>query len=195
VDVSLNVLGVGDVLGKPKVWGELILAPNDFDAPSFVYLNGTTVVANVTAAPNGATTADKIVYNAANTRHGVFQPIPIIAGATYELIVDAKPAGYSWLHINGQINGAGGGLAPYYYNFDLANGVIGLSDAPVETRTIVPLGNGWYRRKGQAIATATLSINVYLAGMPVERAEMNPTQIGNNVDGIYLANYSIRRIA
>ena len=93
--------------------------------------SNATVTANAVIAPDGTTTADKLVENAANAEHLVFQSI---TSGSNTISVYAKAAERSWLRM-GDSSGA-------KIWFDLANGTLGSADRPA---SIQPIGNGWYR--------------------------------------------------
>jgi hypothetical protein len=96
---------------------------------------GTTVSANAVIAPDGTTTADKIVEDTSTGTHRVLTNIGIAtsAGVAYAASVYAKSAGRNLLLTNNNLSGA---------DFDLTNGTVS------GTGTIEPaylLGSGWYR--------------------------------------------------
>lgn len=114
----------------------------------------STVTANATTAPDGTTTADKIVEDTSANVHGVRQDVATSAVA-YGFSVYAKPDGRNWFYLYNTTTNA-------YVYFNISSGVVGTSLAA--TGSISPAGNGWYRCT--IITTATAATNawrIYLA--------------------------------
>jgi hypothetical protein len=107
----------------------------------------TTVSTNQIVAPDGLTTADKIVEAATTTEHSIRQDTASQSTGTYTISIFAKAGERSNLQFVST-----GVLGGFRANFDLANGVLGSVDAPL-TASIRPYPNGWYR----CIVTATSS--------------------------------------
>jgi hypothetical protein len=133
--------------------GNVTYAPNNlftnseaFDA-GFWFKSNATVTANVTAAPNGTTTADAIIENTATATHGVNGSVSVTAGVSYALSVYAKQNGRSLLRI-------GSATTSKYAVFDLNAGVVQYVDAGVSA-SITSVGNGWYRCTATQPETAT----------------------------------------
>jgi hypothetical protein len=108
--------------------------------------SGATITANEIAAPNGATTADKIVPSASSGRHVTNQNFTSSANVAYTLTCFAKAAEYSYLVLSTIDGSNSNGLG---YIFDLSTGVasvltVGTGFTGV-TATTVRLPNGWYR--------------------------------------------------
>lgn len=117
-----------------------------------------TVTANAVVAPDGTTTADKLVENTATITHLIVQTITTTATAT-TFSVYAKPAGRSWIALAIFDSGA----AERITYFNIAAGTIGTTGTGI-TATITPAGDGWYRC-AVTIAAALASPNpcrVYL---------------------------------
>jgi hypothetical protein len=99
---------------------------------------------NQTTAPDGSTTADKLIDDAA-TGTGtvqVFQSVTVGTSTAYALSVYAKQDQLSWLNLritNFTTPGTTNGW------FDLANGVKGTIEAGYDDSGIEDAGNGWYR--------------------------------------------------
>jgi hypothetical protein len=99
-----------------------------------------TVSANATTAPDGATTADKIVATAANAVHQVSQVITLADSLTYTFSVFAKKSELNWLSFT-CTNKAG---VDYSAWFNLDTGVVGTVGAGATARISLS-GNGYYR--------------------------------------------------
>lgn len=100
-----------------------------------------TVSANSTVAPNGTTTADKLIPTVVNNSHYIGNVISYpVAGETYELCVFAKPAGYNFI----KLFGANSGTSEAW--FDISNGTKGTTGGTgFVSSSITDVGNGWYR--------------------------------------------------
>ena len=105
----------------------------------------STITADATTGPDGASNADALVEDAtASNTHLVSQTITITANETVALSVYAKANTRSWIALS-LVNGANN-VIQY---FDLTTGVKGSSSVAgtgvfVRSR-IEPVGNGWYR--------------------------------------------------
>lgn len=96
-----------------------------------------TIAANSGVAPDGTTTADKLVETVDNQQHYVNQTKAIPSGTTYTFSVFAKASGRNWLLLWNQYPASKAW-------FDLSNGVVGTTTGVVGTE-ITYYGNGWYR--------------------------------------------------
>lgn len=111
--------------------------------------SGATIAANAGMAPDGATTADKLVENSANTQHFVSRA----TSGTKSMSVYAKAAGRTWLAFQH-------GSALVYFNLSGA-GAVGTSTA--DRAEIEALGNGWYRCTSVVNTPANDTRVIYLA--------------------------------
>jgi hypothetical protein len=118
----------------------LVLYSEQFDNAGWTKSN-VTVTANAAVAPDGASTADKIVANTGATSWYSLQVLGS-SPSTSSCFVYAKAAGWNYVSVGrGFVFGNGD-----YAIFDLQTGVI--SRAPTysgSTASIVSVGNGWYR--------------------------------------------------
>ena len=101
--------------------------------------DNVTVTANAVVAPDGTTTADRIVEAATTSFHRVYvNGISVIGGVNYTLSVYARAGERDFLALFFTTGGASGAY------FDLANGTIGTVGAGF-VASIASAGNGWYR--------------------------------------------------
>ena len=103
--------------------------------------DATTITASATTAPNGLSTANKIVALATLAFHARYVVISL-GSAVYTLSVYAKAAEYSLLHIGDRVG------ATYGAAFDLVSGTVvagTTGGAKYVSSAITPVGNGWYR--------------------------------------------------
>ena len=98
--------------------------------------SGVTITANTTVAPNGTTTASKLVEDGFLVTYGVYKGIT--TGFRYSHSIYAKKGERDWI----KFNCIHGGNASVWFN--LANGTIGTNNT-TGTPSIENVGNGWYR--------------------------------------------------
>jgi hypothetical protein len=141
-----------------------------------------TATANATTAPDGTSTADKVVATATTAFHGVFQaPTGTVASYTYS--VYAKAAEYSKLQIANSTAGT------WAATFDLATGAtISTGGAAVLSSAIQSVGNGWYRCS-IAFTGAAIPVAHAMMGYPNTGATLNNFGVqytGDGVSGVFL---------
>lgn len=138
--------------------------------------SNVTVTANAVVAPDGTTTADKLVDSATNSVHSITQAISVTSGTAYTVTFYAKAAERSFLIIQ-----LFGGSTFAYFN--LSTGVVGTTSGSPTATSVTPAGNGWYRCSITATAGTTGSVNciVYVAA-----TDGNATYAGDGTSGIYL---------
>lgn len=156
----------------------LLLRSAEFDNASWSKANGT-VTANVTASPDGATTADKLIEDGtAGAEHLTLQGASITSGTVYTFTVFAKAAERTSVTIRFAAAGYGTAQAA---RFNLSTQQIAtISGTP--TTSITAYANGWYRLQMTATATATTTANhnILLSTGSTE------TYNGDNASGLYL---------
>ena len=152
-----------------KAEENLLLRSQEFDNSAWVKV-GSSVTVDSTTAPDGTTTADKLVESNITEVHTVYQTIGL-PSAIYTFSWYAKAGGRSWVHTRGS-------LSPQTY-FDVTNGVLGT--VPLGTiATITSVGDGWYK----CSVTTTVAIsNVQIA---VGSADNTDSTTGDGVSGVYI---------
>lgn len=136
---------------------------------------------NVVTAPDGTTTADKLVENtAATVPHDVSQNVSCTAGVPMTLSVYAKAAERTTVRL--ALPTAAFGGTTTFALFNLSTGTVGLTgNSPVTT--ITPIGaSGWYRCS--ITATPTVTTTGPLALHVILGTSTNYT--GDGVSGLYL---------
>lgn len=129
------VTAAGDAMVFEAAATNLCLQNNEFDATWTA--NELTVDDQAAVAPDGTTTADKLIPSIVDSpTHNIIQSINLIA-KPYTFSVYAKAGGYNFLAMKSEAAG--------YVEFNLATG-----DAPtivggIYTAAIEPAMNGWYR--------------------------------------------------
>lgn len=143
----------------------LLTYSEDFSNAAWVK-SYTTVTANTVAAPDGTTTADKIVgNNAVNRMHIVTHAASVTSGQTYSMSFFAKAAEKAWARFGAGNSpfGAGTYATDRSVYFDLENGVVGTVGSTFDSASISPVGNGWYLCSCVGTATATTTLNYDLS--------------------------------
>ena len=133
-------------------------------------LAGTTVTPNATIAPDGTTTADKVIANTVLSQHRVDQTSTSTAGVqTLSAYVKNAGYGYTWMRI-----GSVGAVV------NIANGVTGFVSTGVTVQS-QDVGNGWRR----------VAITTSAGANEIARINMMPTSAtadytGDGTSGIYI---------
>jgi hypothetical protein len=129
----------------------LIRASEAFDDAVWTKTN-STVTANAAVAPNGTTTADKVIADNTNNFHQVGQGSTLVPSATYTLSTYVKKSEYDFAAV---VTGASGGagLSQRVAVINLATGAL-VSETVAGMTRITALANGWYR---VAVTTAQTS--------------------------------------
>jgi hypothetical protein len=140
-DAARGIYGIEPVGGRRN----LLTFTEQFDNAAWTK-NAATVAANAAVAPDGTTTADKLIPDLTNNQHRV--RISVSTSANNVLSVYAKADGYNWIIIQGS------GFAW----FDVANGVVGTQTGAVGSIELV--GNGWYRCS-VALTSATANLDIW----------------------------------
>ena len=137
------------------------------------------ITADSTTAPDGTTTADKIVPTAVATRHYMTQnPGP---GVTKTMSVYAKSAGYDWIKLF--ITSSGTCSA----NFNVSTGALGTTGgAAFSTSTITNVGDGWYRCTMSSTQANTTNTGIYITSEETNPATLALSETGDGTSGCFL---------
>ena len=140
-----------------------------------------TVSANATTAPDGTTTADLIIEGAGSAYHYVLRGSPgYVAGVGFVAEVYAKYAGRRYVRV-------------VIYNgfsttseavFDVQNGAVGTFVGGGATRSIVSIGDGWYRLI--VISAASATVGAGSVGFALQDADASGPYVGDGTSGVYL---------
>ncbi len=163
--------------------GKLTYGPNNlclqsqtFDNASWTKLNAS-VTANAAVAPDGTTTADKLIPDAVSAQHGVYQGLSPLTGMQCVTSVYAKAGEYSWLYMTE------GNNVTAQASFNLAAGTVGtVAGTGSPTATIESIGSGWYRCTLAFVPTAN-SANIQCRA---NTANGGGNFSGDGTSGIYL---------
>lgn len=161
----------------------LVLRSQEFDHALWVQ-SGLPVTANTATAPDGTTTADRLVPSSANATHTInADALSFVSGTAYTASVFAKADGYNFVRVGWTTTAfADNGRSA---TFNLATGVVDGVQTGV-TASIVALANGWYRCIMSAVADATVS--AVAAALGVNNATSPGgtalSYIGNTTSGV-----------
>jgi hypothetical protein len=167
----------------PTTRKNLLGFTQEFDNAGWLKTN-SSVTANVTTAPDGSMTADKLVENTANAVHQIDQVSSTsVSGTTYRYSAYIKAAERTRARIVLIFGGANGVLA----DANLSTGAIGsaasFGTATAGTSLIQEVGNGWYRCSvsGSSTTGAALQARVELLD-----SAGNRTYTGDGTSGIFI---------
>jgi hypothetical protein len=156
----------------------LLLRSEEFDQAAWAK-GGSTISANIIAAPTGATTADKIAEDNSSSSHRVISTAPTWAGSTaYTYSFYAKAAEREKVY---GLLGTTVMASRTLVIFDLSTGVATVSSGSPTAYSMVNVGNGWYRCSIVFISIASPSGGV-VAGI-WDTAEV---YTGTTGSGIYI---------
>ena len=136
---------------------------------------GVTIVANATTAPDGTHTAQKLIEDTSNARHNIQQAYTATTGNVTTFSVYAKAAESSSFRM---IVEGGNQVANYDLVSQTSTGVAGTT-----TRSITPIGNGWFRctLTGTALATGGTTVRLHVTTTNGAYTSF----VGDGVTGIY----------
>ena len=155
---------------------QLLGQTEDF-SDSYWGKNSGAISANAAVAPDGATTADKLVAVASATQQWVYKAgISVTSGAKYTISCFAKLAEYRYFQLRIL---TGGTIANV--GVDLQTGAT--FGTIIGEHTVVAAGNGYYRIAVTGTTTGT-SAEVYLNVSDVPSLSNNFT--GDGVSGVYI---------
>jgi uncharacterized membrane protein len=134
-----------------------------------------TISANATTAPNGTSTADKMIASANAGFHCVAQTQSLVAGV-FTISIYAKASEYTFLQIFDS-------LTTDFANFNLTTGAVATVDT--YTATMENVGNGWYRCT--ATKTTPSGNFVFRYGIVTTgTATRGESFTGNGVNGLFV---------
>jgi hypothetical protein len=137
----------------------------------------STVSANAGAAPDGTTTADKLIPSVVNDSHWVGQNVTV-SSVAYTFSFYAKADGYSIVQILNS-NSANDRI-----NFDLSNGTVG--SALNYTGTITDVGSGRYRCTATFTASAGTAAWARIGIVPDSTSLRGAAFAGDGTSGVLI---------
>ena len=198
LSLGLDFIGMGaftpgnTLLNGSEADGTNILTGGLEDFTSGWSALNVTLTANNTTAPNGATTAARILEDVTNDRHGVELFIVASANTSYTCSIYAKSITRRYLSVAPTSSGGRG----IYGIFDLQTGVV------VSTGTTSPDGstavgssscqagaNGFYKCTISGVLDASAGnfyLKLYLSDISNPGTPNYPSYAGNTSNGAYL---------
>ena len=150
----------------------LLTRTEEFGTSPWIKVGAQSVTSDAAVAPNGTTTAEKLIPSSASDLQAIYQG-QTFSAVTYTASVYAKAAEYSWLFV--RVDGVSNG----YVFFNLSSGTIGTQETG-RTGSISSQGNGWYRCT--VTWTSTGGTGNVLIG--ASNANATPVFAGNGTSGI-----------
>jgi hypothetical protein len=173
--------------------GRVTYAPNNTALYSEQFDNAywgkvaATVTSNAAVAPNGTTTADKLVENTAVTTGHYINPSPnplnsLSLGQSCIYSIYAKAGERTFIQLIA--TAVGPASTNPIAGFDLANGTAGTPSATV-TSTITDVGDGWYRCS-MAFPISTAAAATLQTRLALNSAAAPSSYTGDGTSGLFI---------
>ena len=161
----------------------LVTYSEQFDNAAWVKTRAT-VTANATVAPDGTTTAEKLIATVDNNTHFINQVNSYTSGLTYIFSTFAKKDEWNFVRLGFPSDRFPGSGRSACFNLDA--GTVGETQSGV-TASIQNIGNGWYRCVISADATSSgaSTTGVALNPQSVDLA-VSESVAGDGISGIYI---------
>jgi hypothetical protein len=155
----------------------LLLRSEEFDNASWTKAN-LTVSANAIAAPDGLSTADKLIPSAASTVGRAYQLFTGVIGTTYILSVYGKAGEFNTCRLYVDDNASNVVSVSYNLTTKAVSTALTVTGGnwTAASSTIVDLGNGWVR----------VSLTFTATAVAPQRAILWCQDTGDGTSGIYL---------
>ena len=134
----------------------VLLYSEEFDSWS---KNNSSVTANATTAPDGTTTADKLVENSSTGNKEVYQNATFTSGTSLTFSCFAKAGERTRFRLAGTTERFDSSTNAY---FDLSNGTVVTTNGGFTSASIEAYPNGWYRCVGTMLPTSSGTNNVFI---------------------------------
>ncbi len=146
-------------------------------------LTWATVTSNLTTAPNGQLTADKLIESVNTTPHLIMQNSAVTNTTSYSFSIYAKAAGRSIIQIAAS---TAFDLTNTWANYDLSAGSVGYTGG-LGTASIENVGNGWYRCIFTATSNSSNAAGRFvIAVLDSNKNSRLPSHLGDGTSGVYL---------
>jgi hypothetical protein len=141
----------------------------------------STVTANTSVSPDGATTGDKLVEDLTTASHIVSQSFTPVNATTYTASVFLKASERSFAFLGF----SGGSMATTFISVNLSTGAVTTgTGTPLATST-QSVGNGWYRVSISLTSTGTTGSNVEIR-TSTDGVWANRSYLGDGTSGIFI---------
>jgi hypothetical protein len=190
VDVASGVAAIDyrNADGSLSSTGRLLLEPqrtnslqrSEMFSDAVWFKAGTTIGIDLALAPNGTTTADKLIEDSATSEHNIRQDFSSTATGSFIVSIFAKAAERSFFQFV-----AATAFGATRVNFDLINGTVTAQGVGV-TGTILPAGNGWWRCIISATSSGSGTIRTQWNLITSGTAPRVESYTGNGTSGIFI---------
>ena len=158
----------------------LLLRSEEFDDAVWSKID-TTITADDAVAPDGTTTADKLVEGSSTSVHITFQNTAVTAGQSYTASCFAKyDSRVFQMSFSLGLFGANA-----FANFDVENGVLGTVGSSA-TASIINFGNGWYKCIITATPTVSGNGGASLNLVQAINSVRNQSYAGDGTSGVFI---------
>jgi hypothetical protein len=164
----------------------LFLRSEEFDDEYWTKTNlnttGTPPWVNVAVAPDGTTTAEKLIADTTVGSHRVLRAIGVVAGSAYTFSIYVKKSQYDFVSV---VTGGSSGavLSTRTSIVNLTNGTI-VSETVVGQTKVIDANNGWYRIAVTTAVTGGSGAPPFSVGALDNSAGTDFA--GNDSDGIFI---------
>lgn len=177
ITLAIRGLRVEELRTNLALWSEA------FDNAAWVP-TAATVTADAVIAPDGNSTADKLVESNTNAAHQIVQTFTKAASQlVYEGSVYAKPAGRNWVFLDLE-DGLGNGADAY---FNVSTGALGglnsIGTGTALDYSISTAANGFYRVTLTMLSNSAVTI---VEAVRTASADGNSSYAGDGVSGLAL---------
>lgn len=135
------------------------------------------ITANAGVAPNGTTTADKLIATNVSGSHITFNSVNINSNGEYSISCYVKASGLNKVAIRESKT------IGYYASFDLSNGTL-LDSSAGQSNTITSVGNGWYRISSTRSYVGVISLGIVTLPNSYTTGDPMTSWVGDNVNGV-----------
>ncbi len=148
-----------------------------------------TVESDAASAPNGTSTADKLVESGGTGLHYVKDYSAHVNGAAHTVSVYARAGERTWIWLYGDQT-----VSNAVAWFDLSNGVVGtVSGASSPSADIEDIGGGWYRCK--LSYTVSRPTGIQYTGVGLGTSDGVGTYAGDGASGAYVWGFQSQQTA
>lgn len=179
--LGLNQHGIAK--GDWTLSSNLLSNASSFDNAAWQKGLGVAVTADSTTAPDGTTTADRVLETADASAHQLFQNVTFTA-TRQELSAYVKPIGRQWVRL--MIYDGTNFLFGY---FDVLNGATGTVSAGIRAASIFAAPNGFYRVAISCVPAAGAG-SAFIHGSAADNGA--DTYAGDAAKGYYLWGARLR---
>ena len=149
-------------------------------------LTAATVSQNSTTAPDGTSTADKLIATAVSSGHGIRIGPVLSSTVTFTASFYAKASEYTKCGFReGQSTGA-------YASFDLSNGTV-IDQGTGGTGSITSVGNGWYRCSVSFTAGVTARVDLFPLPDSYTTGRPDNAYTGDGTSGVFFWGVQIEQ--